>query len=92
IKIIHEPNDPEPERVIFTLRDGRHLVEPLIDFRDPQNLTLSNEELIAKYRDCARLALSEKDINRSIEMVQNLEQLTDIQQLIDLLGKCTYGK
>ncbi|MFC1918794.1 MmgE/PrpD family protein [Chloroflexota bacterium] len=93
IKIIdHEPNDPEPERVIFTLRDGRQLIEPLIDFRDPKNIALSNDELIAKYRDCARLSFSEKDIDRSIEMVQNLEHLTDIQQLTDLLGKCTYGK
>ncbi|MFC1918501.1 MmgE/PrpD family protein [Chloroflexota bacterium] len=81
----HEPTDSDPDRLIVTLRDGRQYIEPTGPIKGGKK-PLSDDELIDKYRDCARLALSEKDISRSIEMIQNLEQLTDIQQLTGLLG------
>jgi len=52
----------------------------------PKN-PLSEEELVAKYRDCARLVLSSSDIDRSVELLKNLEDLADITELMNILVK-----
>jgi len=52
----------------------------------PKN-PLSEEELVAKYRDCSRLVLSSSDIDRSVELLKNLEELADITELMNILVK-----
>lgn len=48
---------------------------------DPE-LPLTDEELLAKYRDCARLQLTPTTIERSVESVLALEKLEDIKSLL----------
>jgi 2-methylcitrate dehydratase PrpD len=50
---------------------------------DPEN-PLSFEELAAKYRNAAKLAVSEKTIETLIEAVKNLETARDMNELVRL--------
>ncbi|MDH5363927.1 MAG: MmgE/PrpD family protein [Dehalococcoidia bacterium] len=69
-------------KVGIKLKDGRQLVRRC-DFcpGTPQN-PLSEEELLEKYRSCARLALPEKEIEGSIEVIMNLERIDNIGKLL----------
>ncbi len=79
-----------PEAVIVKLRDGRELShEVAVPKGDPQN-PMTEEELAAKYRDCASLVLSAEDTERSLDMVSHLEGLEDIAPLVHLV--CLTGK
>ncbi len=40
-------------------------------------------EVIQKYRDCAGPVLSKQDVERSIELVENLEDVKNITELVD---------
>jgi len=74
-----------PEVVTIKLKDGRELChEVAIAKGDPGN-PMGEEELAAKYRDCASFVLSPEDIQKSLDMVSHLEDLEDITELIDLL-------
>ncbi len=84
--VVHEPTDSDPDAVIVLLRDGRRCNQPMKAPRGSPANPMSDEDLIAKYRDCAQLVLSKRDINRSIKLVQNLEQLASIRQLTNLLA------
>ena len=47
----------------------------------------TREELAEKYRDCASLVLSASDVETSLELIENLENLTDIIQLTEIIIK-----
>jgi len=49
-------------------------------------LPLSDEELLAKYRDCARSQLRPDDIERSVDLVLGVERVADIGTLMARLG------
>lgn len=78
--------DVRPAIVKIELKDGRKLVRrcdyPPGTSRNP----ISNEELFEKYRGCARLVLSEKQIQESIELIMNLEKIEDIDKLLNSLA------
>jgi 2-methylcitrate dehydratase PrpD len=74
-----------PETVTVRLRDGREISHRVEWARgDPQN-PLSREELVSKYQVCARGALSPAHIERSLEMVWNLEKLGAATELAELV-------
>ena len=74
-----------PEVVTVRLRDGRqHCHEVLIAKGAPEN-PLTPEELMAKYRDCARLVLPPEATERSLELVSHLEDVRDLAELADLV-------
>jgi len=79
-----------PEVVTITLRDGRKLsAEVPVAKGDPRN-PMTEEELAAKYRDCASSVLSRDDIEKSRDMVYNLQDVEDISEFMDLI--CLRGK
>jgi hypothetical protein len=47
---------------------------------------MSREEHLSKVRACAQRSLQPADIERVIGMVESLETLTDLGQLMDILG------
>jgi 2-methylcitrate dehydratase PrpD len=49
-------------------------------------LPLTDNELLSKYRDCARSQLRAEDIERSLELVLGLQKVTDIPKLMATLG------
>jgi len=67
--------------VIITLRlnDGRVLSE-----REDHEHDLKGEEIYAKYRENARIGgVTAKDTERSIELINGLENLKDVTKLVD---------
>ena len=75
-----------PERVTVRLRDGTELShEVLVAKGDPPN-PMSDEEVAAKYRDCASSYLSTGDVQRSLELVSSLEEVEDVAVLMGLLA------
>ena len=71
--------------VVVRFRSGKvysHKVD--IAKGDPRN-PMSWKEVYSKYRDCTRLALTEEDTERSLNLVLNLESVSDITEVMDLL-------
>ncbi len=52
----------------------------------PEN-PLTPEELHSKFRDCTSLMLSTKDVEKMLDLVSNLDRLTDISELVQLLTR-----
>lgn len=43
--------------------------------------TMTHEQLVAKYRDCASLALPEKNVEKSLKLLENLEKVSDVTEI-----------
>jgi len=74
-----------PAVVTVKLKDGKeysHAIE--IAKGDPQ-VPLTKEELHAKYKECAQLVLSKVDVERSLELMSNFEDLKDVSMLMDIV-------
>ena len=69
------------------LDDGREYQHRIEDARgDAQRQqSMTQEELAAKYRDCAALALEESAVERSLGLLGRLEALEDITELMDIV-------
>jgi 2-methylcitrate dehydratase PrpD len=67
------------------LKDGKILEESQPHPRGGLEIPLPPEEIIAKFRDNARMALSAEKVERIVEAVENLERLSTITELADLL-------
>ncbi len=83
--------DPDMTMLASTLniklKDGRKFSQHVEVIRGmPQN-PLSEEEMVAKYKDCAQLVLSPIDIDRSLELLKNLEEVGNITELMNILVK-----
>ena len=65
--------------------DGRSYSARVDIPRGDPALPLTDEELLSKYRDCAR-QLRPDDIERSVGLVLGLEKVADIGTLMTALG------
>ena len=69
--------------------DGKqYLKEVQFAYGHPRN-PLSIDDLIAKFRDCARYSakpMTRGKIDRVIDLVNRLEDVADVSQVIQLLG------
>ena len=76
--------------MVVKLTDGReirhHSTEILKGF--PQQ-PLTQEELAAKYTNCARLVLAPQDVERSLQLLESLEEVEDITRLLDIARERT---
>jgi 2-methylcitrate dehydratase PrpD len=77
--------EPLPQEVTIKLADGREFSRAVRYAKGEPKNPLTEKELLDKFRDCARQALSPQDTDRSVDMVLGLEQLKDISPLMDLL-------
>ena len=66
--------------------DGQSLSARVDIPRGDPALPLTDNELLCKYRDCARIQLRAEDIERSVELLLGLQKLTDIPKLMATLG------
>jgi 2-methylcitrate dehydratase PrpD len=73
--------------VMIRTRDGRTYKARIDTPRGDPGLPLNDEELLAKYRDCARRQLGADDIERSAGSILRLENIADIGQLVAGLAK-----
>jgi 2-methylcitrate dehydratase PrpD len=86
--------DSEIIRLGYDKRSAANIKIKLIDGREYRTLSLpkgiverpiSDNDLIKKYKDCAGLVLEKESLERSIELILNLEKLDDIRKLTQVL-------
>jgi 2-methylcitrate dehydratase PrpD len=79
-------SDP-PQIVTLKLRNGETYSHQVPFAKgEPQN-PMTADEIVHKFRDCAGFVLSVGDINRTLELVLDFENLPDITELMQLLSE-----
>jgi len=71
--------------VTIKTTDGRSYSARVDIPRGDPALPLTDDELLAKYRDCARSQLRPDDIERSVGLVHGLETVEDVGTLMAIL-------
>jgi 2-methylcitrate dehydratase PrpD len=71
--------------VTIQTTDGRRLSARVDIPRGDASLPLTNDELLEKFRDCARSQLSAENIDRSVGIVRGLEKVENIGTLMGSL-------
>ncbi len=85
--IPEETRDDSWSPVTIRLKDGRTLSKQIkVPKGDPRN-PMPVEDVLAKYRDNACLALPQQEVQRSVDLLLNLEQLQDLGQLMEILRR-----
>ena len=86
--------DPEIVSLGYNKRSAVSITIKLNDGREYRNVNfpkgfaenpLADNDIIAKYRDCASAVLERENLERSIELILNLEKLGNIRELTQLL-------
>ena len=72
--------------VTIRTTDGRSYSARVDIPRGDPTLPLTDDELLTKYRDCARSQLRPDDVERSVDLVLGLETVTDIGTLMAILS------
>jgi 2-methylcitrate dehydratase PrpD len=72
--------------VMIKTADGRSYSARVDIPRGDSTLALNDAELLTKYNDCARGQLRGDDVQRSVELILALENITDICRLTAALG------
>ena len=82
------PSWEQPEYVVTVKTEGgkTYSEQAKASFIAPVSIP-TGEELAEKYRNCAGLVLSAKDVEESLELLENLEQLSDITRLAEIIIK-----
>ncbi len=78
--------DTRADIIIVKLKNGKEYRKEVLVARGGAKSPLSEEELLAKYRECARLALTEKAAERVIELVWKLDRLDSLKELMRVLA------
>ena len=71
---------------VIRLKGGREFSYRVNAPRGFADSPLGWEEICAKYRDCASMALPAAAVERSLELVSNLEAVTGIGQLMEIVA------
>ncbi len=81
-----EGEDPSNRPAIVTvkLKNGKEYSHSVLKAKGHADVPLSWDELLKKYRDCARLVLGDKDVERSIELMANLDKLEDLKEVMEI--------
>lgn len=71
--------------VTVILKDGNHLNKVVANPIGSPISTIEREGLLAKYYDCTKGILSQENIDKSIELLENLEKMDSIKELIPFI-------
>jgi 2-methylcitrate dehydratase PrpD len=69
------------------LQGGREISEQCSSYRGAIANPMSREEHLVKVRDCASRVLGSEDVERTIAMLEELENLPDLRQLTAILNQ-----
>lgn len=78
--------DTRADIVTVRLKNGKEYSEEVLVAKGGAQSPLEEEELLAKYRDCAKLALNERAVEQCLELVWQIEKLGDIRELMRVLA------
>lgn len=82
------PSDAAARRnspVTITMRDGRVFTRAVERVRGSPGNPMTRDELIGKYRGCASRALAVERLERSIALLEDLDELPAVRSLVDAL-------
>lgn len=72
---------PTPQRCVLRVElKGGRVLEHTVDYGGPKTL-MTSEEVIEKFRKLAGNVLHERQVNRTIDMVRNLDEVLDVAAL-----------
>ncbi|MFC1918503.1 MmgE/PrpD family protein [Chloroflexota bacterium] len=74
-----------PATVTVKLKNGKEYSNQVLKAKGHADVPLSWDELLIKYRDCAGRALNGSDVERSIELLADLEKLKDLKELMAIV-------
>lgn len=77
--------DEAPAMVRIRLRNGTLLEEKVIQPLGSPTNPLNRTQLVAKYKDCTLRILPPKKVERSLDMLSQLENMSDVADLIQQL-------
>jgi 2-methylcitrate dehydratase PrpD len=81
---IENSGNPSTTVKILT-KDGREFSKTVDEAKGSPGNPLALDEVREKYRQCAGIVQSKKNMERTIELVENMEAIQDISALIQLL-------
>jgi 2-methylcitrate dehydratase PrpD len=89
INLVHskgcEGESDSAQEVFIKLRNGREysykITEPKGDPKNP----MTDEELLAKFRDCAKLTLKADEIEKTIKLILGIEELKNVTELTEII-------
>jgi len=75
-----------PDVIIVKLKSGTQYTHEVIMPKGSKGNPMSDEELLAKYRDCARLVLDEKTIERCVDLIWELDKLENVKGIMQTVS------
>jgi 2-methylcitrate dehydratase PrpD len=72
--------------VTIRMKDGRNYKARVDIPRGDPGAPLTDDEVLAKYRDCGREQLDRRDIERSVGLIMELERVENIQTVVTTLN------
>ncbi|MBU1206704.1 MAG: MmgE/PrpD family protein [Proteobacteria bacterium] len=79
-----ENGENRPDVVIVRLKNGKEYSHGVLRAKGHADAPLTWDELLEKYRECARLVLDDKGVERTIELMGSLEKLPNIKELMNI--------
>ena len=74
-----------PDIVTVKLKNGKEYSSSVLKAKGHADVPLTMEDLLEKYRECARLVLRDKDVERTIDLVGNLDKIEKTKELADII-------
>jgi 2-methylcitrate dehydratase PrpD len=74
-----------PQKLVIKLKDGKELSHQVDAAKGYTTYPLTWDEICTKYRECASLVLPSEEVERSLDMLSNLETVDNITTLMDIL-------
>ena len=81
----NESGENRPDVVTIKMKDGKEYSHGVLRARGHADVPLSWDELLEKYRDCARIALGEKEVEKTLELMGDLESLNNVKELMKIV-------
>ena len=72
--------------VTVRLRDGREFTRRMDMAEDQPWTPPTDDERVAKYRDCAKRVLDDRKIEACLQLTQNLEAVSDIREILAVVA------
>ena len=79
------PRDGGGARATARLNDGRTVSEECLDLRGSVGNPMSRGERLDKFRYCAGHALSDRDTEQLLGLLERLEAVDDVSSLMDVM-------
>jgi 2-methylcitrate dehydratase PrpD len=76
-----------PQSVTIRMRDGTEYFRETPVSQGVAATPMTTEQFEDKYRDCASLALDDKEVEKSLSLLRNLEVLENIQELMKVVAR-----